>query len=42
MTADNAGMDCISVSWGFRDKELLTALGSKALIDRAEDLLEFF
>lgn len=41
-TADNAGIDCISVSWGFRDKELLDTLGSKALIDKAEDLLEFF
>lgn len=42
MTADNAGMDCISVSWGFRDKELLNKLGSKALIDKAEELLKFF
>lgn len=28
-TAENAGIPCISVSWGFRDKELLESLGAK-------------
>lgn len=28
-TAENAGIPCIAVSWGFRDKEFLTAHGAK-------------
>lgn len=39
-TARNAGLDCASVTWGFRDRGLLASLGPKYLIDRPEELLE--
>ncbi|MBQ3090610.1 MAG: HAD-IA family hydrolase [Oscillospiraceae bacterium] len=39
-TAGNAGLDCVSVSWGFRDRELLEQLGPKAIIDSPMELLE--
>lgn len=37
-TAKNAGMDCISVSWGFRDREQLTAAGAQSIADSPETL----
>ena len=37
-TAENAGIPCISVSWGFRDKELLESLGAKTLFDTVSEL----
>ena len=37
-TAENAGIPCISVSWGFRDKELLESLGAKMLLDTVAEL----
>lgn len=40
-TARNAGLDCISVSWGFRDRELLEKLGPKAIIDEPMALLNY-
>lgn len=40
MTADNAGLPCISVDWGFRDREELEKLAPDYLIDRPEELLE--
>ena len=40
MTADNAGLPCISVAWGFRDKEDLEKLAPMRLIDKPEELLE--
>lgn len=40
-TADNAGVDCILVSWGFRAKELLLELKPLAVIDRPLELLRF-
>ena len=39
-TAQNAGMACVCVTWGFRDKEVLTALHPDFLIDRPEELLQ--
>lgn len=39
MTADNAGLPCISVAWGFRDKEDLEKLAPMRLIDQPEELL---
>ena len=39
-TADNAGLPCISVDWGFRDREELEKLGPAYLISRPEELLE--
>ncbi len=40
MTADNAGLPCISVAWGFRDKEDLEKLAPMRLIDKPEELLD--
>lgn len=40
MTADNAGLPCISVDWGFRDREELEKLNPAYLISRPEELLE--
>lgn len=40
MTADNAGLPCISVDWGFRDREELEKLNPAHLISRPEELLE--
>ena len=37
-TAENAGIPCISVSWGFHDKELLESLGAKTLLDTVSEL----
>lgn len=39
-TAKNAGLPCISVTWGFRDREFLLAHGADTLIDRPGELLE--
>ena len=40
-TAVNAGVDCISVTWGFKDREFLTANGGRILIDEPAQLMEF-
>ena len=39
LTARNAGMDCISVTWGFRDEEFLLAHGASRLARTPEELL---
>lgn len=39
-TAHNAGIPCISVLWGFRDKDFLLQHGAKALISAPHDLLD--
>lgn len=38
ITAGNAGMPCISVTWGFRDREELLEAGAKYLCDDAAQL----
>ena len=38
LTAKNAGIPCISVSWGFRSRESLVAAGAVCLADSAEEL----
>lgn len=40
-TAENAGLDCISCSWGFRERSLLESLKPMAIIDKPEELLKF-
>lgn len=40
-TADNSNMDCVSVTWGFRDRELLEKLKPAAVIDEPLQLLEY-
>lgn len=39
-TAKNAGMNCISVLWGFRDKDVLRNAGGKVFVDTAEALYD--
>ncbi|MBO5260315.1 MAG: HAD-IIIA family hydrolase [Agathobacter sp.] len=38
-TAQNAGMNCVSITWGFRDTEFLKEHGASTIIDRPEELL---
>lgn len=40
-TARNSGMDCISVSWGFRLRSELEECGATMIADCAEDILKF-
>lgn len=40
-TARNAGLKCIGVTWGFRDREVLAAEGADIIIDRPQELLEY-
>ena len=38
LTAKNAGMPCVGVLWGFRDREDLEAVGGCVYCERTEDL----
>lgn len=40
-TAANSGMDCLSVTWGFRTKEELLAAGAAVMIDNPEEILKY-
>lgn len=39
-TAKNAGISCISVSWGFRSREFLISHGASTIVDSMEELWE--
>ena len=39
-TAKNAGIDCISVTWGFRGRDFLKEKGAATLCDSAEELVK--
>lgn len=39
-TARNSGLDCVCVTWGFRDREELEAQGGKTFAATPEELLE--
>lgn len=39
MTAQNASLACVGVTWGFRDRDELIKAGAKDLIDRPEELI---
>lgn len=39
-TARNCGMPCISVLWGFRDKDFLLSHGATRLVSRPEEILD--
>ncbi len=41
LTAKNAGVDCLSVTWGFKDRAFLTANGARAFIDEPLQILAF-
>ncbi len=38
-TAENAGVDCISVSWGFKDREFLVRSGARRIVDTPREVL---
>ena len=40
-TAQNAGVPCISVTWGFKDKAFLIENGAKILIDAPDEILKY-
>lgn len=40
MTAANSGLDCISVSWGFRNRQELELNGAVSIIDEPMDLMD--
>ena len=37
-TAKNAGIPCLSVTWGFRSREFLTEHGAARLVDTPADV----
>ena len=39
LTAKNSGLPCISVLWGFRDKDFLTAHGAQCFAETPADIL---
>ncbi|MCR5076956.1 MAG: HAD family hydrolase [Prevotella sp.] len=39
MTARNSGLPCISVLWGFRDRDFLVAHGASLFVERPEEIL---
>lgn len=41
-TAHNAGVKCIGVTWGFRDRDELLRAGAEIIKDNREDILSFF
>lgn len=41
-TAANAGLDCITVAWGFKGRDFLEKEGASIIIDTPEELLGFF
>ena len=38
-TAKNAGLDCISVTWGFRSRRFLEEHGASRIINKPEELI---
>lgn len=40
LTAQNAGLDCISVTWGFRTRRELEMSGAVSIIDEPMDLMD--
>ena len=38
LTAHNAGLSCVGVTWGFRDRELLLSVGAEYIIDEPKEL----
>lgn len=39
-TAENAGVPCLNVLWGFRDRDALTKAGAEYFCEKTEDLVE--
>lgn len=40
-TAKNAGVDCICVTWGFRERKFLEEQGGRIFVDTPENILKF-
>jgi phosphoglycolate phosphatase len=40
-TAHNAGLKCIGVTWGFRNREVLESVGADSIIDKPSELLKY-
>ena len=40
-TAKNTGIPCISVTWGFRDRNFLLNSGAQKLADKPEEILKY-
>ncbi len=40
LTAANAGLEAVAVTWGFRSREFLIGCGASKLIDKPEELLK--
>ena len=40
-TARNAGVECLCVTWGFRDKAYLQEEGGRLFVDAAEEILHY-
>lgn len=40
-TAANSGLDCLLVSWGFRERAVLETLAPAGIADSAEEVLDF-
>lgn len=40
-TAKNAGVDCICVTWGFRDKACLQACGGRMFVNEPMEILDY-
>lgn len=40
-TAKNSGLPCISVLWGFRDRDFLVAHGAETFVERPEQILDY-
>ena len=38
-TSVNSELDCILVTWGFRDKDFLTTLGAKYMVEEPRVIL---
>lgn len=41
VTAKNAEIDCVSVTWGFRDEAFLQAHGAEIIIEQPQELLNY-
>ncbi|MBD5401409.1 HAD hydrolase-like protein [bacterium] len=41
MTAKNSNMECISVTWGFRDRNFLIKHGADKIIDNPSQIIEY-
>ena len=40
-TAENSGLPCISVSWGFKGRKFLEEYGAETIIDRPDELFSY-